>query len=205
MKKVCVLTALLMMPACAWGTVIVSAVDASTGLDTMGPLTVGQSFDVRIVVEWEQETMTGLSTWLSDTSYGSGPAAFAVTGYTLDSAYFSDSNVGGGWETGNGDLDGTEVWDLGAYDTTLTGIAGPQTDTICTVTLLTTTAYDPSMSYTLCPTDSGEGIPGGWLNFNESYEIQPFDETNCLTITPEPASALLLLAALPFVRRRRAG
>jgi hypothetical protein len=176
---------LLLVVFCSMATVAMAAAPSGFAIVGAPDIVVDQSVVIEITAASAGD-MAGLTLNLEAT----GP--FAITA-------IQTLNVGGPWTSTNGDQwftdAGSTIPNLGVAYTSATGANVPATAgaIVAKVTLVRTGEGDGTFS-TASPfmgaaSDWGDGLPTGQATVN---------------LVPEPVTALLLLAGIPFLRRRHA-
>ena len=196
-KTILLLTALALVPASAFGATM--SIGGGGSVDV--PEGTIQDFDVVVSLDPEGWSVTGVSYYM----YASQSDALDITGRVINPLTTLDTPGTPGSVAGG--LDQWNINPLGAIAST-GAMAGPEdlaTYSIqCDATALTEgTVVTIGLSFAngsdfFLPTVSGSDVPG--FPANEVASVAMFT----VNITPEPTSALLLLAAVPFMRRRRA-
>ena len=199
----------LMVPATAFGAVNLLIDDMNAdgdGNHSATTINPGESFTFDIILEITgQETVAGTTIFLTEDTGApaSPPGHFTITARTVNTSIFNE-DVGAGAMVGSpgGDLDPTNNVDLGRFDNTYMGLMGPATDNLMTLAIADMGKIPPPpapvtyiiyLNPNICVYTDAMFIPYSFDGLG-AYEV---------TIVPEPMSALLLLGAIPFLRRRR--
>lgn len=213
MKKLFALVAVLAMPALALGAstaVFSPEVGGSSALLIPGPVAPGGlalTLDM-VVSSPDGALLDGVSVGLDVTSpYGGIGVMNATGGLTLGTLFLAGDSVTPlppfpGMDIQNAALGGTYLGE--SYFKTF-GTAAPGAGTLLSSLPITNTMPLAIGDVVTITASSGAlaAPPLPQCIDNTNGGCGAIGNTLTITITPEPASALLLLAAVPFFRRRR--
>ena len=223
--KLLVFASLLLIPTVASAAVTISVHPTgtlNTTLDYDDADAVPATIVVDIVITTgASDWVLGFGTWLKETSWD-GDTNFSITGrvqtlqpagwtYLSPDTYAIKTGAPGVVDVPGNQLDeGVNAVDLGAHGGGVNYFGGVGNTVVTTITLSTsnmnTSPADDDKTYTIAPNASKDGAGFEWVDYYNQGTPSAFAGVGTLTINvaPEPATALLLVGLLPFLRRRRA-
>jgi len=200
MKKVLPVLLTLAFPTAIFATAGLSLRDANDG-DSIIYVNPGESFTITAhVVNDTGKDLYGLGFWLEDADNTTFFTIENINHLTPWDPTTSPEMVAGQ------PLMPINSNDLGAVGSSSEAIAGDFDFAEITLSVDPAAAASPGYYDIILPSDSSSGVGYEGTTTGELGLPEPvaFDLANPITVyVPEPASALLFLAAVPFIRRRR--
>ncbi len=223
MRKVALVLGILLVPALAMGQEVslsvVSGDYPGPYVSELGPLTgPGDQLVIWTVLEADTNVLDGVQYKLHVNNDADNDA-FNFVGYPSQGKIFNLFNAFPGLGDAFDLLGDLTDWAPGDYgvqapgqginelnEVIFTNTGSPSIDvggeTLVGYIIEATASYDPNKVYEISALGPVDGGPNA--EFSATPENGPITAGSSLLITPEPTSALLLLAAVPFLRRRRA-